>query len=282
MPHWLAVTTAENWARCLAAAAWGVRDLFANALKQVAVGDSVLVHVVGMRCAGIFRVTHPYFRSEDPVWPDDVFPHRIRFEPALVPPEPVDIKAFFQEFFAPMSPAGYFRMPFRRLPDDEHDLFREFLERGEVQSLEVSVLKSEPEPEFALSLERDLEDFLEGNLSVIESGLKLYVEGALKGRQFGTDVSRIDLLAQDGAGALVVIELKAGEAGREVLGQILPYMGWVREHLAKGKAVRGIVVASEFTPEILAAVNVLSNFALYRYAVQFTLRKVAPVAPVSR
>jgi len=95
-------------------------------------------------------------------------------------------------------------------------------------------------------------------------------------------VSRIDLLAQDAAGNLVVIELKAGEAGREVLGQILPYMGWVREHLAKGKAVRGIVVASDFTPELLAAVNVLSNFALYRYAVQFTLRKVAPVSPMSR
>lgn len=46
--------------------------------------------------------------------------------------------------------------------------------------------------------------------------------------------------------------------------------------------MRGIVVASDFMPELLAAVNVLSNFALYRYAVQFTLRKVAPVAPVSR
>ena len=41
-------------------------------------------------------------------------------------------------------------------------------------------------------------------------------------------------------------------------------------------------MASDFTPEILAAVNVLSNFALYRYAVQFTLRKVAPIAPMSR
>ena len=59
-------------------------------------------------------------------------------------------------------------------------------------------------------------------------------------------------------------------------------MGWVREHLARGKAVRGIVVASDFTPEILAAVNVLSNFALFRYAVQFTLRKLAPTAPKAR
>src|SRR3990172_3550345 len=122
-----------------------------------------------------------------------------------------------------MSPAGYFRTAFRRLPDEDFDLFREFLEEGEVQSLEVSVADPpKPEPEFALSLERDLEDYLEGNLHVIESGLKLYTEGTLKGRQFGTDVSRIDLLAQDAAGNLVVIELKAGEAGRGGLGKILP------------------------------------------------------------
>jgi len=280
--HWLAVTSAENWARCLAAATWGVKDRFTNNLKQVALGDDVLVHVVGMRSAGIFRVTHPYFYSEDPIWPDDVYPHRIRFEPAIVPPEPVDIKPVFSRFFPSISPGGYFRTSFRRLPDEDYELFRDFLEEGEVQTLEFSVEKPEPQPEFALSLERDLEDYLEGNLQVIESGLKLYVEGALKGRQFGTDVNRIDLLAQDGAGNLVVIELKAGEAGREVLGQILPYMGWVREHLAKGKAVRGIVVASDFTSELLAAINVLSNFALYRYAVQFTLKKVAPVAPMTR
>ena len=41
MAHWLAVTSVDNWARCLAAATWGVKDRFANTLKQVAVGDDV-------------------------------------------------------------------------------------------------------------------------------------------------------------------------------------------------------------------------------------------------
>jgi len=67
-----------------------------------------------------------------------------------------------------------------------------------------------------------------------------------------------------------------------VLGQILPYMGWVREHLEKGKAMRGIVIASDFSSELLAAINALSNFSLYQYSVQFSFRKVAPVAPVAR
>ena len=160
-------------------------------------------------------------------------------------------------------------------------MFRDFVESAELESLEVTV-RPLSESKLALSPERDVEDFLEANLQVIEPGLKLYREDDLSGRQFGTDVSRIDLLGIDAGGNFVVIELKAGEADRTVLGQILPYMGWVREHLAKGKAVRGIVVASDFSSDLLAAINVLSNFSLYRYAVQFSFKKVAPLAPVAR
>ena len=281
MAHWLAVTTADNWSRCLSTKTWGVIDQYESSLRRSAAGDDILVHIVGMKCAGIYRVTEPYFRSEEPIWPDDVYPHRIRFEPALAPPEPVDIKQFYYSFFPTKSPQGYFRTAFRELPDDEFELFREFLERGKVQSMEVAA-PAPPESEFALSLERDLEEYLEANLQVIEPGLRVYREGELSGRQFGTDVSRIDPLAQDSAGNFVVIELKAGEADRAVLGQILPYMGWVREHLANGKAVRGVVIASDFSPEVLAATNVLSNFSLYRYSVQFSFRKVAPTVPLTR
>ncbi len=52
--------------------------------------------------------------------------------------------------------------------------------------------------------------------------------------------------------------------------------------MAKGQAVRGVVIASEFSPEVLAATKVLSNFSLYRYSVQFSFRKVAPTVPMTR
>lgn len=281
MTHWLAVTTAENWARCAATKTWGVTDRSANLLKGAQVDDDLLVYVVGMKCAGIFRVAKPYFFDTNPIWADDIYPHRILFDPALTRAEPVDIKQFYYSFFPSLSPAGYFRTPFRELPDDEFELFREFLERGKVHTLEVTP-PPPPEAEFALSLERDLEDYLETNLQVIEPGLRPYREGEIKGRQFGTDVSRIDLLGQDASGNFVIIELKAGEADRTVLGQILPYMGWVREHLAGGKAVRGVVVASDFSQDVLSATRVLSNFSLYKYSVQFSFRKVAPEVPMSR
>lgn len=119
-------------------------------------------------------------------------------------------------------------------------------------------------------------------MQVIGPGLKLYRDGDLIGRQFGTDVSRIDLFGINAGGNFVVLELKAGEADRAVLGQILPYVGWVREHLAKGKAVRGIAIASDFSADVLAATNVLSNFSLYRYSVEFRFKKVAPTVPLAR
>lgn len=246
-------------------------------MKKVVVGDNLLVHVVGMKCAGIFRVTEPYFYSEERIWPDDTYPHRVRFEPLLAPPEPVDIREFYYSVFT-IQPTGYFRTAFREIPNEEFELFREFLERGKIETIETTVQPSIfAESEFALSIERDLEDYLEDNLQAIEPGLKLYTEGDRPGRQFGTDVGRIDFLTLDTSGNFVVIELKAEEADRTVLGQILSYMGWVKERLSKGKAVRGILIASEFAQDLVTAINVLSNIALYQYSVQFNFRKVPTV-----
>jgi RecB family endonuclease NucS len=42
---------------------------------------------------------------------------------------------------------------------------------------------------------------------------------------------------------LVLIELKTVRAGIESFGQICSYIGWVKEHIAGGRAVKGIVVA---------------------------------------
>jgi hypothetical protein len=281
MTHWLAVTTPANWSLCSSTKTWGVTDRFANMLKRVIVDDDLLIYIVGMKCAGIFKVIKPYFNDQKLIWPDDVYPHRINFEPSLGPPEPVDIKQFYYAFFQASSPAGYFRTQFREMPDGDYELFADFLRSGKVQTLEP-LATAPPESEFALSIERDLEDYLESHIQTIEPGLKLYREEDLKGRQFGTDVSRIDLLGQDPGGNLVVIELKAGEADRAVLGQILPYMGWVRQNLAKGKAVRGVVVASDFSQDLLFAINELSNLSLFRYSVQFMFKKVAPPVPMMR
>lgn len=129
---------------------------------------------------------------------------------------------------------------------------------------------AEDDIEIALSLESDLEESLVSNLEQLEKELKLYQEDGRYGQQLDAGPSgRIDLLGIDGKGHLVVIELKAGEADRQVCGQIQAYMGWVKDNLAGNREVRGIIVASEFTDRMKYAVKVVPNLALKRYQVVF-------------
>src|SRR5256885_9871051 len=111
MSYWLAVTTPENWEKCRETNLWATSDRYATLMKRVQKGDSVIVYVTGLKCAGIFQVTEPYFSSVERVWEDDLYPHRIKFHPipGLVPSEPIDIRQFFSSFFPTISAGGYFR-----------------------------------------------------------------------------------------------------------------------------------------------------------------------------
>jgi hypothetical protein len=129
--------------------------------------------------------------------------------------------------------------------------------------------------ETSLSLERDLERSLVGNLNKLMPGLKLYEADGVTGQQLDTGVvGRLDLLAVDPAGDLVVIELKAGRADDKVCGQILRYMGWVKRELAAGRCVRGLIVASEFSEAMRFAVQAMPDVTLKRYEVRFSFSEV--------
>jgi len=86
--------------------------------------------------------------------------------------------------------------------------------------------------------ERNLEDLVVQQLDVIETELRL-VE-----RQLITRAGRLDLLCQDALGNFVVVELKKSQGTDQVVGQILRYMGWVKEKYPKSH-VRGIVIVGK-------------------------------------
>ena len=82
---------------------------------------------------------------------------------------------------------------------------------------------------------------------------------------------RIDITARDQRGTIVVIELKAGAANRDAIGQTLAYMG----DLIDGETrVRGILVAREFTPRAVSAARAAANIRLVQYGFRFTFDTV--------
>ena len=124
--------------------------------------------------------------------------------------------------------------------------------------------------ETRLSIERDLQIFLTDNLGQIEPGLKLHENGV----EYNTDVGRIDILALDNKDNFVALELKAGTAKDNALGQLLGYMGFLSSHVPKGKKVRGYIVASDFDERLKYAVRNLPDVALKSYRVNFSFENI--------
>lgn len=123
--------------------------------------------------------------------------------------------------------------------------------------------------EASVSLERDLHNWLTTRLSEIEPGLIL-VDG---GVEYQTEVGRIDILAKDQTGGLVVIEIKAGKAKDSALGQLLGYMGCLSSSNEQPK-VRGILVASSFDTRVICAAKGLPNVKLVKYQLSFNLEEI--------
>ena len=130
------------------------------------------------------------------------------------------------------------------------------------------VAEVEASIEASVSLERDLHSYLASRVSEIESGLTLVENGV----EYQTEAGRIDLLARDASNHLVVVELKAGKAKDNALGQLLGYIGCLSS--SEGN-VRGILVASNFEPRVVFAAKGLPHVKLVRYQLSFTLEEVS-------
>jgi len=123
----------------------------------------------------------------------------------------------------------------------------------------------------SLSLERDLHSYLATRVSELESGLVLVDNGV----EYQTDAGRIDILANDAQGALVVIELKAGKARDNALGQILGYMGCIASSSdAEAHVIRGILVASDFQQRVVYAAKALPTVKLVKYRMSFGFEEI--------
>lgn len=158
--------------------------------------------------------------------------------------------------------------------DNQFVLHLEIVEKQQIPVEEREEISEEERytTEIPLQFEKQLEDFIEANLELVEHGLQLYVDDlGNRGRQYPTDVGTIDLLCVKPNGDFVVIELKKGKTSDKVVGQISRYMGWVKQNLAGNRDVQGIIVTHDYDEKLKYAViaNEKLNVKYYRIKLEF-------------
>lgn len=130
------------------------------------------------------------------------------------------------------------------------------------------ILDAAEAQETKFSLEADLQAALREKIQQLEPGLVIN-DG---GKEKITASGRMDILAIDANQKRVVIELKVGTADRDVIAQILSYMGDLQTETEE--AVRGIVIAHDFTARAIAASKPVANIELQKYGFTFSFKKI--------
>jgi restriction system protein len=133
-------------------------------------------------------------------------------------------------------------------------------------------------PSVVFAMEQHLEEFLIKNWEQTELGKDFAVfqeDGELKGKQYPTDTGPIDILAvSKDSKRLLVIELKRGRASDKVVGQILRYMGYVKDEVAEpDQIVEGMIIALEDDKNLRRAITMVPFVSFFRYEVNFKLVK---------
>jgi hypothetical protein len=154
-------------------------------------------------------------------------------------------------------------------------LFWWYLEKGE--DVESEPLETDVESTQRFGLERHLHEFMVDNWQSLSlaSDWEIFEQDGdpLAGREYPTDIGRIDILAKHKTQPeWLIVELKRDQTSDQTVGQVLRYKGFVQKHLAnKGESVRGLIIAHRLDPKIGYALEAVQDVALMLYEVDFRL-----------
>jgi len=142
------------------------------------------------------------------------------------------------------------------------------------------IFASNPEIEdpVAFAMEKHLEAFLVANWNqtILSKDFSIYEEdGEPVGQQYATDAGPIDVLAiSKNKKRLLVVELKRGRATDVVVGQVLRYMGFIKEQIAEAdQTVEGVIIALDDDQKMRWALLSVPSISFYRYEISFKLVK---------
>ncbi|HYD17330.1 MAG TPA: endonuclease NucS domain-containing protein [Patescibacteria group bacterium] len=138
-------------------------------------------------------------------------------------------------------------------------------------SMDSEDLISDENADIVFGLESQLRDFIAQNIQSIPVNgkkLSLFTDGV----EYSTEAGIIDILAVDDKGNFVVFELKRGRTPDHVMGQLVRYMGWVKQSIAKDKEVHGVIVAKTIKENLHYAKAIVPNVSLLQYEVKFQFK----------
>jgi len=97
----------------------------------------------------------------------------------------------------------------------------------------------------------------------------------VRGFEFDAGGRRIDILAIDKSGSLVVLELKVSRGYDRVVGQLLRYVNWIRQNIAEpDQRVRGMIVCRTMTEDLRLACASIPDVELFEYSLSVTVSRV--------
>lgn len=140
------------------------------------------------------------------------------------------------------------------------------------------IIASDPDIEdpSAFALEEHLEAFLVKNWDKTPLSKEFTIfeeEGEQVGQQYSTDAGIIDILAVSrDKKRILIVELKRGRVSDVVVGQVLRYMGYVREQIAEpDQTVEGVIIGLEDDQKLKWAISSVPSISFYRYKIDFKL-----------
>ena len=148
--------------------------------------------------------------------------------------------------------------------------YRKFCEARDDFDVEEQNNDIESNKKAIIALEAHLQAALRANMPQFDPNLTIIDDGIERSVETGF----IDILAKDKDGCFVVIELKAGTAKSDVMGQTLGYMADIAEE--ENAEVRGIIVAGDFHKRVRSAARLTPKIELISYRYNFDFSKETP------
>ena len=139
------------------------------------------------------------------------------------------------------------------------------------------------EKEEYFGLEKHLHEFLRDNWNHLELGKEweIFKEPGddEAGYEYPCDVGKIDILAKHKREPKwLVIELKRNQTSDQTVGQLLRYIGWVKQNLAeKDDKVHGLIICHKADENLQYALSIIPNAELRLYEVEFHLKNPKPI-----